>query len=91
MNKAGLVEEVAQSSGMPKAQASQAVDAVIASIKKAMMEDVAVSIVGFGTFSVKERAARTGRNPRTGEPVDIKKARVPAFKPTKAFKDELNQ
>lgn len=91
MNKAGLVEEVAQASGMPKAQASQAVDAVIASIKKAMMDDIAVSVVGFGTFSVKERAARIGRNPRTGEPVDIKKSRVVAFKPAKAFKDELNQ
>jgi len=90
MNKSELIQAVAESIDMPKAQASKAVDAVIDSIKNKLAEGDAVTLIGFGTFTVRERAARTGRNPRTGKPIDIKAAKVPVFKPGKALKDAVN-
>lgn len=91
MNKSDLVDKIAESLGVPKSKASQAVDILVDSIKQALAEDDTVTLIGFGTFSVRERAARTGRNPRTGDPIDIKKAKVPVFKPGKSLKDALNQ
>jgi DNA-binding protein HU-beta len=90
MNKAELIQAVAESVDIPKASAAKAVDAVINSIKNKLAEGDAVTLIGFGTFSVRERAARTGRNPRTGKPIDIKAAKVPIFKPGKALKDAVN-
>ncbi|ALG68539.1 HU family DNA-binding protein [Beggiatoa leptomitoformis] len=90
MNKSELVQAVAESIDIPKTTAAKAVDAVLDSIKKALTEDDTVTLIGFGTFTVRERAARTGRNPRTGKPLDIKAAKVPVFKPGKALKDSVN-
>nr|WP_221200428.1 HU family DNA-binding protein [Litorivivens lipolytica] len=75
---------------MPKAAAGRALDAVVDSITDALKKDDSVSLVGFGTFSVKERAARTGRNPQTGEPINIAAAKIPSFKAGKALKDAVN-
>jgi DNA-binding protein HU-beta len=91
MNKSDLIDKVAESLSVPKAKATQAVDAVMDNIKQALAENDTVTLIGFGTFSVRERAARTGRNPRTGDPIDIKKAVVPVFKAGKSLKDALNQ
>jgi nucleoid DNA-binding protein len=91
MNKSDLVDKIAESLSIPKLKASQAVDVLVDSIKQALAEDDTVTLIGFGTFSVRARAARTGRNPRTGDPIDIKKAKVPVFKPGKSLKDALNQ
>ncbi len=90
MNKAELIDAVAESADLSKAAASRALDSVIASLTKALQEGDTVSLVGFGTFTVKERSARTGRNPRTGEEIKIAAAKVPAFKPGKALKDAVN-
>ena len=73
-----------------KAEASRAVEAFTEVVKKALKKGDSVSLVGFGTFTVRERAARTGRNPRTGETIQIKASKNPAFKAGKAFKDALN-
>lgn len=90
MNKAELVEAVAQAADISKAKASLAIDAVTNSVSKALSKGDSVTLVGFGTFSVRERAPRTGRNPRTGEELKIAAAKVPAFKAGKALKDSLN-
>lgn len=90
MNKSELIQAVAENAAISKATAAKAVDAVFDSIKDALAEDDAVTLIGFGTFSVRERAARKGRNPRTGEPLDIKAANVPVFKAGKALKDAVN-
>lgn len=90
MNKADLVQAVAESVELSKADAAKAVDALFDAVIKALSEDKQVTLIGFGTFSVRERAARTGRNPRTGKPIDIKAAKVPVFKPGKALKDAVN-
>jgi DNA-binding protein HU-beta len=90
MNKAELVQAVANSVEISKADAAKAVDAVISSITSALTQDDQVTLIGFGTFSVRERSARTGRNPRTGKPIDIKSAKVPVFKPGKALKEAVN-
>ncbi|HHC72723.1 MAG TPA: HU family DNA-binding protein [Thiotrichales bacterium] len=90
MNKTELVEAVAQSSNLSKADAQRAVDAVIDSITEALAKGEQVSVVGFGTFLVRERAARTGRNPQTGATIEIAAAKVPAFKAGKALKDAVN-
>lgn len=90
MNKSELIDAVASSADLPKAAAGRALDAVIDSITDALKEGDTVSLVGFGVFSVKERAARTGRNPQTGEPIEIKAAKVPSFKAGKALKDAVN-
>ena len=90
MNKAELIDAIADSADISKAAASRALDAVINSITDTLKEGNQVSLVGFGTFSVKERAERTGRNPQTGAPIKIAAAKVPGFKPGKVLKDAVN-
>ena len=90
MNKAELVESVAQSADLSKASAARALDAMLDGISNALKGGDQVSLVGFGTFQVKARSARTGRNPQTGEPIQIAAANVPGFKPGKALKDAVN-
>ncbi|HET6632390.1 MAG TPA: HU family DNA-binding protein [Rhodanobacteraceae bacterium] len=90
MNKTELVNAVADTAELSKADAGRAVEAFTQVVQKAMKKGDTVSLVGFGTFSVHKRAARTGRNPRTGETIKIKASKNPAFKAGKAFKDALN-
>lgn len=90
MNKADLIEAVADSADLSKADATRAVDAVLDGITGALKQGNSVSLVGFGTFSVKHRAARTGRNPRTGETIQISASNVPGFKAGKGLKDAVN-
>ena len=90
MNKAELIDAVAASADLPKTSATRAVEAVVDAITATLKAGEQVSLVGFGTFAVSHRAARTGRNPRTGEANKIKKAKVPKFRPGKALKDALN-
>jgi len=90
MNKGELIEAVAQATDLSRADSTRAVDAVLDSISGALANGSAVSLVGFGTFSVKSRAARTGRNPRTGESIQIPASNVPGFKAGKALKDAVN-
>ncbi len=87
MNKAELVGAVQKSLDESKAGAERAVNAVIDAIKTGVKKDKSVQVVGFGTFSVRKRAARDGRNPQTGETIKIKASRSVAFKPSKTFKD----
>jgi len=88
MNKMDLINEVAQVVGT-KAKAQEAVECVLSSITEALKDGEAVSLVGFGTFKVADRAARKGRNPQTGEEIDIAASRVPRFVAGKALKDAL--
>ncbi|MCY3760270.1 MAG: HU family DNA-binding protein [Gemmatimonadetes bacterium] len=90
MNKAELVEAVAAAANLSKADAGRAVNAVVSGIASSLQGGEQVSIVGFGTFSVKRRAARSGRNPRTGEAIQIQASNVPAFKAGKALRDAVN-
>ncbi len=90
MNKAELIDAVAGSANLSKADAGRAVDAVVDAIAGALKKGQQVSVVGFGTFSVKHRAARSGRNPRTGETISIAASNVPGFKAGKALKDAVN-
>lgn len=90
MNKSELVDAIADASGLSKADSGRAVDAMVQSVTSALQGGDTVSLVGFGTFSVRERAARTGRNPRTGETIKIKASKNPAFKAGKALKDAVN-
>ena len=90
MNKGELIEAVAQSTDLSRADATRAVDAVIDNVTRTLQRGGSVSLVGFGTFSVKKRAARTGRNPRTGETIQIAASNVPGFKAGKALKDAVN-
>lgn len=90
MNKSELIDAVAETSGLSKADSTRAFDAVIQSITTAMKGGDQVSIVGFGSFLVRERSARVGRNPQTGAEIQIKAAKVPAFKPGKALKEAVN-
>lgn len=90
MNKSELIDAVASSADLPKAAAGRALDAVVESITEALKSGDSVSLVGFGVFSVKDRAARTGRNPQTGEPIQIKAAKIPNFKAGKALKESVN-
>ena len=90
MNKSELIDSIAASADISKAAAGRAVDATIEAVKKAMKKGDMVTLVGFGTFYVGKRAARTGRNPRTGDAIKIKAAKVPKFRPGKALKDALN-
>ncbi len=90
MNKSELIEAVATSADLTKADAGRAVDAVFSSISGALSSGDSLSLIGFGTFSVSERAARAGRNPRTGETIQIKAAKLPKFKAGKALKDAVN-
>jgi DNA-binding protein HU-beta len=90
MNKAELIEAVAASADLSKASAARAVDAVIDAVTGALKGGDQVSVVGFGTFLVRDRAARTGRNPKTGEAISIAASKVPSFKAGKALKDAVN-
>ena len=90
MNKNELVASVAAASGLSKADAGRAVDGVIGSITGALKSGGDVRIVGFGTFSVANRKATTGRNPRTGEPIQIKASKMPKFKAGSPLKDAVN-
>lgn len=90
MNKSELIEAVAASADIPKAAAGRAVDAVVEAVTNALKSGDQVVLVGFGTFAVKERAARTGRNPQTGQPIEIAAAKIPGFKAGKALKDAVN-
>ena len=90
MNKSELIDAVASSAELTKQDAGNAVDAVFDSITKALADGDSLSLVGFGTFSVSDRAARSGRNPRTGETISIAATRVPKFKAGKGLKDAVN-
>ena len=90
MNKGELIEAVAGAAGLSRADATKAVDAVLDSVTSTLRNGGGVSLVGFGTFSVKARAARMGRKPRTGEPIQIKASNVPGFKAGKALKEAVN-
>ncbi|KAB2900519.1 MAG: HU family DNA-binding protein [Xanthomonadales bacterium] len=89
MNKGDLVNAMADGSGLSKADAERALDAMIDAVKTELQAGGQVSLVGFGTFLVRARAARTGRNPRTGEDIKIAASKAPAFKPGKALKDAV--
>jgi DNA-binding protein HU-beta len=90
MNKADLITAVADTSGLSKSDASGAVEAVFDTITKALKSGDEVRLVGFGTFSVAKRKASTGRNPRTGEPMNIPASKQPKFKAGKGLKDAVN-
>ena len=90
MNKTELIDAVAEAADLTKAESSRAVDAVIASVTKALKGGDAVTLVGFGTFQVRARAERTGRNPKTGDSIKIAASKNPAFKAGKALKDAVN-
>ncbi|MDH4215864.1 MAG: HU family DNA-binding protein [Gallionella sp.] len=90
MNKSDLVDAIAKSAELSKAAAGRALDATVDTIKKALKKGDTVSLVGFGTFKVGKRAARNGRNPRTGATIKIKAAKVPKFSAGKGLKDAVN-
>lgn len=90
MNKAELIDAVSEQTKLQKSDAARAVDAVFDSITAALKAADTVALLGFGTFSVKARAARAGRNPRTGETIEIAASKVPGFKAGKALKDAVN-
>ena len=90
MNKTELIDAIASAADLPKASAGRALDAVLESITDSLKNSDPVVLVGFGTFAVKDRAARTGRNPQTGAEIQIKAARVPGFKAGKALKSAVN-
>lgn len=90
MNKSELIDAIAESADISKAAAGRAVDAVVDSVTNALKSGDQVTLIGFGTFSVKERAARTGRNPQTGAEIQIAAAKIPSFKAGKALKDAVN-
>jgi DNA-binding protein HU-beta len=90
MNKNDLVESVSERTGLARSDSAQAIEAVLAAITEALRRGDAVTLSGFGTFVAKSRAARTGRNPRTGEAIAIPASRAPAFKAGKGLKDALN-
>ncbi|WP_442257865.1 HU family DNA-binding protein [Stenotrophomonas pavanii] len=90
MNKTELIDAVAEAADLTKAESSRAVDAVVAAITKALKDGDAVTLVGFGTFQVRDRAARTGRNPKTGDTIKIAASKNPSFKAGKVLKDAVN-
>ena len=90
MNKSELIDAIAASADISKAVAGRALDAALEAVKKALKKGDMVTLVGFGTFYVGKRAARTGRNPRTGAAIKIKAAKVPKFRAGKALKDSVN-
>ena len=90
MNKNELVASVAEKAGLTKKDAEKAVGAIFESIQQALVEGDKVQVIGFGTFEVKERSARTGRNPRTNETIQIPASKNPVFKAGKALKDAVN-
>ena len=91
MNKSELIAKIAEKTGLDKKQAAAALDATIAVITETLKADDKVALLGFGTFEVRERAATTARNPRTGEAIEVAAKRVPTFKPGKALKDAVDK
>lgn len=91
MNRNELISSMAEKSGLSKKDVGIALDAFVDAVNDALKEGDKVQLIGFGSFEVKTRAARTAKNPRTGAPVEIGESKVPAFKPGKAFKDMLNK
>ncbi|OAB44272.1 HU family DNA-binding protein [Paenibacillus glacialis] len=89
MNKSELISQVAETSELSKKDATKAVDAVFEAIAGALQNGDKVQLVGFGNFEVRERSARKGRNPQTGEEIEIAASKIPAFKPGKALKDGI--
>ncbi|NLK08577.1 MAG: HU family DNA-binding protein [Firmicutes bacterium] len=89
MNKSELITNVAEKSGLSKKAAGEAVEAVLATISEALSQGEKVTLVGFGTFEVRQRAARKGVNPSTGEPIDIPATQVPAFRAGKGLKEAV--
>jgi DNA-binding protein HU-beta len=90
LNKTELVDHIAKSADISKAAAARALDSMISAVKTTLKKNGTVTLVGFGSFSVGKRAARTGRNPRTGDAIKINAAKVPKFRPGKALKDAVN-
>jgi DNA-binding protein HU-beta len=90
VNKTELIDHIARSADISKTTATRALDSLIGAVKATLKKDGTVTLVGFGTFSVGKRAARTGRDPRTGEEIRIKAAKVPKFRPGKGLKDAVN-
>ena len=91
MNKNELISAVAEKSGLSKKDAAAALDSVIAAISESLAQGEKIQLVGFGTFEIKERAARSGKNPRTGETVEIPASKAPVFKAGKALKDAVSK
>lgn len=89
MNKTDLITKVSEVTDLPKKDATRAVDAVFHVISESLQNGDKVQLVGFGNFEVRERSARKGRNPQTGEEIEIAASKVPAFKPGKALKDSI--
>jgi DNA-binding protein HU-beta len=89
MNKSELIDAVATKTEMTKAAAGRAVEAVLETISETVAKNDSVAVIGFGTFEARKRAARNGKNPKTGEVIKIAATTVPAFKPGKAFKDKV--
>lgn len=89
MNKAELINRVAEKTGLTKKDTEKAVNALVETIEQALANGEKVSLVGFGTFEVRSRKARTGRNPQTGATIEIPASRVPAFRPGKALKERV--
>lgn len=89
MNKSELIDAIAEKAKLTKADAARALDAFIDTVTASLSKGKAVTLIGFGTFTVKERQERQGRNPRTGEPMKIKAAKIPAFKAGKTLKDAV--
>jgi len=90
VNKSELIDQIAEQAELSKAEAGRALDGMLAAVTKTLKKGGTVTLVGFGTFAVGKRAARTGRNPRTGEMIKIKAAKVPKFRPGKGLKDAIN-
>ena len=90
MNKSELIDAIAGKSGLTKADAGRALDGFIQSVEETLKNGDSVALVGFGTFEVKDRAERKGRNPQTGEEITIKAAKIPSFKAGKSLKDIVN-
>lgn len=91
MNKSELIEAIAQEADLTKADAGRALDATVTAVTNALAKGDSVALVGFGTFSVKDRAARTGRNPQTGKSIQIAASKAPGFKAGKSLKDAVNK
>ena len=91
VNKTQLIDKIAANADITKAAAGSVVDAMVASITESLQKGDDVALVGFGTFTVRDRAARTGRNPQTGKEIQIAAAKVPAFRAGKGLKDAVNQ
>lgn len=91
MNKSELIDIIANTAGIPKTTATEVLTALVGGISDALVKGDIVTLIGFGTFVVRQRAARNGRNPKTGEMMQIKASKVPAFKASKALKDAVQK